>query len=104
MLLHHARRASRTGRSGRLVPLAASPLVRLNREGRSARPVARKPAGSREPDPPRYAAVTAYLRERAGDLKQAATLYAEASWAATSVMVRDQLTREAARVRRLLHP
>ena len=56
------------------------------------------------PDLPRYAAVTAYLHERAGDLEHAAELYAEASRAATSVPERDHLTREAARVRRLLRP
>ena len=51
-----------------------------------------------------YAAVRAYLLERAGDLEHAAELYAEASRAATSVPERDHLTREAARVRQLLRP
>jgi hypothetical protein len=46
--------------------------------------------------------VTAYLHERAGDLQQAADLYAQAAKAATSVPERDHLTREAARVRQLL--
>jgi hypothetical protein len=46
--------------------------------------------------------VTAYLRERAGDLERAADLYAQASRAATSVAERDHLTRQAARVRQLL--
>jgi predicted metal-dependent hydrolase len=55
-------------------------------------------------DLPRYAAVTAYLHERAGNLKLAAELYAEASRAATSVPERDHLTREAARARQLLRP
>lgn len=54
------------------------------------------------PDLPRYAAVRAYLLERAGDLERAAELYAEASRAATSVVERDHLTHEAARVRQLL--
>jgi predicted RNA polymerase sigma factor len=56
------------------------------------------------PGLPRYAAVTAYLHERAGDLEHAAELYGEASRAATSVPERDHLTREAARVRQLLRP
>ena len=47
---------------------------------------------------PRYAAVAAYLLERAGDLNHAAELYAEAARTATSVPERDHLTREAARV------
>ncbi|GII60924.1 RNA polymerase sigma24 factor [Sphaerisporangium krabiense] len=171
MLLHHARRASRTGPGGRLVPLAeqdrsrwdtaligegvailqaalardrlgeyqaqaaiaalhadarsacetdwvqivewydellrltGSPVVRLNRavavgEADGAQAGLAALAGVR-PDLPRYAAVTAYLHERAGDLERAADLYAEASRAATSVPERDHLTREAARVRHL---
>jgi hypothetical protein len=56
------------------------------------------------PDLPRYAAVTAYLHERAGDLEHAAELYAEASRAATSVPKRDHLARETVRVRQLLRP
>jgi hypothetical protein len=46
--------------------------------------------------------VAAYLHERAGDLERAADLYAEAARAATSVPELSHLTREAARVRRLL--
>ncbi|MBF6061445.1 RNA polymerase subunit sigma-24 [Nocardia terpenica] len=172
MLLHHARRASRTGPGGRLVPLAAqdrsrwdtgliaegvtilqgalardrlgeyqaqaaiaalhadapsadetdwvqivewydellhltgSPVVRLNRAvavGEADGPQAGL-AALAEVDPglPRYAAVRAYLLERAGDLARAAELYAEASRAATSVPERDHLIGEAARVRQLL--
>ena len=174
MLLHHARRTSRTGHSGRLVPLAeqdrsrwdtglisegvailqaalardrlgeyqaqaaiaalhadapstsetdwvqivewydellrltGSPLVRLNRAvaiGEADGPQAGlKALEDLSPDLPRYTAVTAYLRERAGDLEQAAELYSQASRAATSVPERDHLTREAARVRQLLRP
>jgi RNA polymerase sigma factor (sigma-70 family) len=169
MLLHHARRASRTGPGGRLVPLTAqdrarwdtgliiegvtilqaalacdrlgeyqaqaaiaalhadarstsetnwvqivewydelllltgSPVVRLNRavavgeaDGSQAGLAA---LAEVDPGLPRYAAVRAYLLERAGDLTRAAELYAEASRAATSVPERDHLTREAARVR-----
>lgn len=51
---------------------------------------------------PRYAAVHAYLLERAGVLEQAADLYAVASATASSVQERDHLTREAAQVRTLL--
>jgi RNA polymerase sigma factor (sigma-70 family) len=172
MLLHHARRASRTGPGGRLVPLGeqdrsrwdtgliaegvtilqaalardrlgeyqaqaaiaalhadarsasetdwvqivewydelllltGSSVVRLNRAvavGEADGPQAGLAAlADLSPDLPRYAAVKAYLHERAGDLEQAAELYAEASHAATSVPERDHLTREAARVRQLL--
>jgi predicted RNA polymerase sigma factor len=172
MLLHHARRASRTGPGGRLVPLAkqdrsrwdtrliaegvtilqaalarerlgeyqaqaaiaalhadapstsetdwlqivewydelllltGSPVVRLNRAvavGEADGPQAGLAAlGEVSPDLPRYAAVRAHLLERAGDLEQAAELYAEAARAATSLPERDHLTREAARVRQLL--
>jgi RNA polymerase sigma factor (sigma-70 family) len=172
MLLHHARRASRTGPGGRLVPLAEqdrslwdtgliaegvtvlqaalardrlgeyqaqaaiaalhadarstaetdwvqivewydellaitdSPVVRLNRAvaiGEADGPQAGlKALADLDPRLPRYAAATAYLHERAGDLERAADLYAEASRAATSVPERDHLTREAARVRQLL--
>ncbi|MFE2999702.1 RNA polymerase sigma factor [Nocardia sp. NPDC059246] len=172
MLLHHARRASRTGPGGRLVPLAAqdrsrwdtgliaegvailqtalardrlgeyqaqaaiaalhadapstaetdwvqivewydelllltdSPVVRLNRAvavGEADGPRAGLAAlAELDPELPRHTAVRAYLHERAGNLEQAATLYAEASHAATTVPERDHLTREAARVRQLL--
>jgi RNA polymerase sigma factor (sigma-70 family) len=169
MLLHHARRASRTGPGGRLVPLAhqdrslwdtelitegvtilrtalgrdrlgeyqaqaaiaalhadartaaetdwvqivewydellritGSPIVRLNRAvavGEADGPRAGLAAlDGIDPTLPRYAAVTAYLYERTGDLDLAADRYAEAARAATSVAERDHLTREAARVR-----
>lgn len=169
MLLHHARRASRTGPGGRLVPLAeqdrslwdvdliaegvtilqtalvhdrlgeyqaqaaiaalhadastasetdwvqivewydelllltGSPIVRLNRAvavGEADGPQAGLAAlADIDPALPRYTAVAAYLRERAGDFSDAADLYAEAARAATSLAERDHLTREAARVR-----
>jgi predicted RNA polymerase sigma factor len=172
MLLHHARRASRTGPGGRLVPLAeqdrsrwdtgliaegvailqtalardrlgeyqaqaaiaalhadapstsetdwvqivewydelllltASPVVRLNRAvavGEADGPGAGLAAlAALDPELPRHTAVRAYLLERAGDLEQAAALYAEASRSATNVPERDHLTRDAARVRQLL--
>jgi predicted RNA polymerase sigma factor len=56
------------------------------------------------PDLPRYAAATAYLHERAGDLERAAELYAEAARAATSVPERDHLTRKAAQMRQRPRP
>jgi predicted RNA polymerase sigma factor len=172
MLLHHARRASRTGPGGRLVPLAeqdrsrwdtgliaegvailqtalardrlgeyqaqaaiaalhadapstsetdwvqivewydelllltANPVVRLNRAvavGEADGPRAGLAAlAALDPELPRHTAVRAYLLERAGDLEQAAALYAEASRSATNVHERDHLTRDAARVRQLL--
>jgi predicted RNA polymerase sigma factor len=172
MLLHHARRASRTRPGGRLVPLAeqdrcrwdtgliaegvailqtalardrlgeyqaqaaiaalhadapstsetdwvqivewydelllltASQVVRLNRAvavGEADGPLAGLAAlAELDPELPRHTAVRAYLLERAGDLEQAAALYAEASRLATNVPERDHLTREAARVRQLL--
>jgi RNA polymerase sigma factor (sigma-70 family) len=174
MLLHHARRASRTGPGDRLVPLAeqdrsrwettlitegvailqaalardqlgeyqaqaaiaalhadaksaeetdwtqivqwydelllltGSPVVRLNRAvavGEADGPQAGLAAiADLNPDLPRHAAVKAHLRERAGDLEDAADLYAEAARAATTVAERDHLTRQAARVRQLLRP
>ena len=91
-----------------LLALTGSPVVRLNRAvavGEADGPRAGL-AALCEVDPglPRYAAVAAYLHERAGDLSQAAELYAQAARAATSVPERDHLTREAARVRQLPHP
>jgi len=91
-----------------LLLLTGSPVVRLNRAvaiGEADGPQAGLTAlADVHPDLPRYAAVTAYLHERAGHLEHAAELYAEASRAATSVPERDHLTREAARVRHLLRP
>jgi RNA polymerase sigma factor (sigma-70 family) len=174
MLLHHARRASRTGPGGRLVPLAeqdrsrwdtdliaegvavlqaalardrlgeyqaqaaiaalhadaqatsetdwvqivgwydellrltGSPVVRLNRAvavGEADGPRAGLAALAEvDAGVPRYAAVSAHLHELAGELERAADLYAEAARAAPSVPERDHLTRQAARVRHLLHP
>ncbi|EWM15406.1 RNA polymerase sigma-70 factor, ECF subfamily [Kutzneria sp. 744] len=172
MLLHHARRASRTGPGGRLIPLASqdrsrwdtglitegvsvlqaalsrdrlgeyqaqaaiaalhadapstsdtdwvqivewydellaltdSPVVRLNRAvalGEADGPQAGLRAlADLDPALPRHTAASAYLHERAGNLPQAAALYAEAARVATTVPERDHLTREAARVRQLL--
>jgi predicted RNA polymerase sigma factor len=88
-----------------LLRLTGSPVVRLNRAvavGEADGPRAGLAAlADVAPDVPRYAAVNAYLHERAGDLARAAELYGEASLVATSVPERDHLTREAARVRQL---
>jgi predicted RNA polymerase sigma factor len=89
-----------------LLRLTASPVVRLNRAvavGEADGPQAGLAELSKvDPDVPRYPAVRAYLLEHAGDLQQAADLYAEASRAAGSLPERAHLTREAARVRQLL--
>ncbi|MEU4339818.1 DUF6596 domain-containing protein [Nocardia sp. NPDC023852] len=90
-----------------LLLLTASPVVRLNRAvavGEADGPRAGL-AELAELDPalPRHTAVRAYLLEGAGDLEQAAALYAEAARAATNVPECHHLTREAARVRQLLH-
>ncbi len=50
-------------------------------------------------DVPRRTAVAAWLHERAGDLQDAATLYAEAAASARNVAERNHLTRQAARLR-----
>ncbi len=174
MLLHHARRASRTGPGDRLVPLAdqdrsrwdttliaegvdvlqaalardrlgeyqaqaaiaalhadapstsetdwvqivewydelvritGNPVARLNRAvavGEADGPQAGLAALAEVDDGlPRWTAAAAYLHERAGDLDRAADLYARAAREAASVPERDHLTRQAARVRHLLHP
>ena len=54
-----------------------------------------------DPDLPRFAAVAAHLRERAGEPERAAQLYADAAHAAASAAERDHLIREAARVRQV---
>ena len=91
-----------------LLALTDSPVVRLNRavavgqaDGAQA---GLKALAEVAPDVPRHAAVAAYLHERAGDLAQAADLYAQASHAATNVPERDYLARQAARVRQGVQP
>jgi RNA polymerase sigma factor (sigma-70 family) len=85
-----------------LVRLTDSPVARLNRavavgEADGARAGL---AALAELDPalPRYAAVAAYLHERDGDPATAAGLYVEAARSAASVLERDHLTRQAARL------
>ena len=89
-----------------LLRLTDSPIVRLNRAvavGEADGPPAGLAAlAELDPSLPRHAAARAYLHERAGDLEQAADLYAEAAYAATNALERDHLTRQAARVRQTL--
>ncbi len=82
--------------------LTDSPVVRLNRAvavGEADGPQAGLVAlGQVDRSVPRYAAVEAHLRERAGDLAAAAGLYADAARAASNLAEREHLTRQAARL------
>lgn len=89
-----------------LVRLTDSPVARLNRavavgEADGA-PAGLAALAVLDPSLPRYAAVAAYLHERAGDLDRAAGLYAEAARRATSTPERDHLTSQAARLNAVL--
>jgi len=91
-----------------LLRLTDSPVVRLNRavavgeaDGPAAGLAALEPV---DPTVPRYAAVRAYLHEKAGDVALAAGLYADAARAATNVAERDHLLRQAARLNDALRP
>lgn len=99
MLLHHARRAARTAGDGSLVPLADQDRSRWD-VGAIAEGVRILQAALAELDPglPRYAAASAHLRERAGELDAAARLYAVAARAAGNAAERDHLYRQAARL------
>jgi len=85
-----------------LLRLAPSPVVALNRAvavGEVDGPL----AGLRELDGlpgdlPRRDAVAAWLHERAGDVAEAARLYAAAAARATNAAERDHLTRQASRL------
>jgi RNA polymerase sigma factor (sigma-70 family) len=83
--------------------LTDSPVVALNRAvavGEVDGPMVGLHALSGlDPALPRYAAVAAYLHERAGDRDRARELYVVAARAATSTAERDHLTRQAARLR-----
>jgi RNA polymerase sigma factor (sigma-70 family) len=89
-----------------LVRLADNPVVRLNRAvavGEADGALAGLAALEKvDPGVPRYTAVEAYLRERAGDLALAARLYGDAARAATNIAERDHLTRQAARLHEML--
>jgi len=86
--------------------LTDNPVVRLNRavavgeaDGAQAGLAALEFV---DPAMPRYKAVAAHLRERAGEFTVAAQLYAEAAQAATNVPEREHLTRQAARLHEAL--
>ena len=55
-----------------------------------------------DPATPRFAAVSAYLHEHAGELALAAVEYQVAATRATSEAERDHLSRQAARLRHAL--
>jgi predicted RNA polymerase sigma factor len=85
-----------------LVRLTDNPVARLNRavalgEADGAR-TGLAALAELDPELPRYAAVAAYLHERAGDPATAARLYVAAADAATTLPERDHLTRQAARL------
>ncbi|MCU1659553.1 MAG: polymerase subunit sigma-24 [Pseudonocardiales bacterium] len=86
--------------------LTDNPVVRLNRavavgeaDGAQAGLAALEQV---DPVVPRYTAVAAYLRERAGELALAARLYGDAARGATNLAERDHLTRQAARLHDVL--
>ncbi|MEW2556759.1 DUF6596 domain-containing protein, partial [Streptomyces zhihengii] len=85
-----------------LARLTDSPVVRLNRAvavGEADGPRAGLAAlAAVDPGLPRRTAAEAYLRERDGDARTAARLYAEAAREASSLAERDHLTRQAARL------
>jgi predicted RNA polymerase sigma factor len=85
-----------------LVRLTDNPIVRVNRAvavGEADGPQAGLTAlADVDRSIARYAAVEAYLRERAGELALAARLYGDAARAATNRAERDHLTRRAARL------
>ncbi|WP_029138447.1 RNA polymerase sigma factor [Nakamurella lactea] len=89
-----------------LLRLTDSPVVRLNRavavgeaDGAQAGLAA---LSAVDPGTPRFAAASAHLQEKAGDLSSATRLYAEAAAAATNLAERDHLTLQAARLRQQL--
>jgi predicted RNA polymerase sigma factor len=85
-----------------LLRLTESPVVQLNRAvaiGEADGPVAGLAAlATVDPDLPRHTAASAYLHEKAGDLRNAARLYAEAARRAPNLAERHHLTRQAARI------
>ncbi|MFD8573289.1 RNA polymerase sigma factor [Streptomyces sp. NPDC059639] len=85
-----------------LAALTDSPVVRLNRAvalGEADGPRAGLAALAELDDSlPRHTAVAAYFHERAGDLRTAARLYAEAAQHAPTLAERNHLTRQAARL------
>lgn len=86
-----------------LVRITQSPIARLNRavavgEADGA-PAGLAQLAELDPALPRYAAVAAYLQERAGDLTQATRLYVDAANGATNLPERDHLLLQAARLK-----
>jgi predicted RNA polymerase sigma factor len=85
-----------------LLRLTESPVVQLNRAiaiGEADGPVAGLAAlATVDPGLPRYTAASAYLHEKAGDLRTAARLYADAARSAPNLAERHHLTRQAARI------
>ena len=86
--------------------LTDNPVVRLNRAvavGEADGPRAGLTAlATVAAEVPRRAAVEAHLRERSGDLADAARLYADAARTATNLAERAHLTRQAARLNEML--
>lgn len=86
-----------------LVRLTDNPIARLNRAvatGETDGPDAGLvELAALDPSLPRYAAVSAYLHEKRGDLTTAVRLYSEAARKATSTAERDQLLKRAAQLR-----
>ncbi|HEU5485811.1 MAG TPA: DUF6596 domain-containing protein [Microlunatus sp.] len=89
-----------------LLTLTDSPVVRLNRavavgEADGA-PAGLGALAEVSSSIPRYAAVSAHLQEKNGDLSTAARLYVEAARVAHDAAERDHLTRQAARLHAVL--
>ncbi|MEE2057923.1 RNA polymerase sigma factor [Rhodococcus artemisiae] len=89
-----------------LLRLTGSPVVALNRAvavGEADGPAAGLAAlAAVDPGVPRYCAAGAHLHEKAGDLENAARMYAEAARSAPNLAERQHLARQAARVSQLL--
>lgn len=89
-----------------LLKLTDSPVVRLNRAvavGEADGPQAGLAAlAGLDASLPRYTAAFAYLRERAGELAEAARLYSEAASQAQTLAERNHLTLRAATLRQRL--
>ncbi len=86
-----------------LVALTDSPVHRLNRAvavgEADGGPAGLAALDGLDPALPRYAAVSAHLHEKAGDVPAAAGLYRQAADAATSIHERNHLLKQAARLR-----
>src|SRR5206468_9134412 len=89
-----------------LLRLTGSPVVQLNRAvaiGEADGPAAGLAAlAAVDPALPRHTAASAYLHEKAGDLRTAARLYADAARSAPNLAERHHLTRQAARISQAL--